>query len=246
MKGESLGSVFVAGASGAIGRPLCRLLLDEGYTVVGTTRSPQKAAMLAGMGVQPVVVDVFDAAALRHALVQSHAKWVVHQLTDLPPGLDPALLAQARVRNARLREVGTRHLIEAAIAAGVQRVVAQSIAFAYAPGRMPFDESAALNVCAVDALAAMSARSVASLEQQVLGGAFQGVVLRYGRLYGPGTGMSAAAAGGPLHVHAAAEAARRALVAGDPGIYNVAEEDGTVSSAKARRLLGWDPAFRLR
>jgi hypothetical protein len=72
-----------------------------------------------------------------------------------------------------------------------------------------------------------------------------GLVLRYGRLYGPGTWTDAAAGPAPLHVDAAAQAARLAVVRGEPGIYNVAEEDGAVSSAKARRILGFDPNFRI-
>ena len=92
----------------------------------------------------------------------------------------------------------------------------------------------------------LTARGVASLERQTLGGPFEGLVLRYGKLYGPGTGFDTPAAGGPLHVDAAADAARRAVTRGAPGVYNVAEEDGTVSSAKAARELGWHPDFRIR
>ncbi len=237
--------VFLAGASGAIGRRLCRLLVEDGYTVIGTTRSPAKVAMLEALGVIPVVLDVFDADALRSSLIESKAILVIHQLTDLPPGLDPSLMAEARIRNARLREVGTRNLVAAAIAAKVERVVAQSIAFAYAPGPLPFDESAPLNVNAADAPAALTARGVASLERQVLGGPFIGMVLRYGKFYGAGTGFDDPPPGGPVHVDAAADAARRAIMFAESGIYNVAEEDGTVSSAKAARELGWSPRFRL-
>jgi len=89
------------------------------------------------------------------------------------------------------------------------------------------------------------ARGVISLEQQVLSAPLEGVVLRYGRLYGPGTGIDVRPAGGPVHVEAAADAARRALTRGAGGIYNVAEDDGTVSSRKAIDVLGWDPAFRI-
>jgi nucleoside-diphosphate-sugar epimerase len=237
--------IFLAGASGAIGRRLCRLLIEDGYTVVGATRSAAKVAALEALGVIPVVVDVFDAEGLRHRLVESGARLAIHQLTDLPPGLKPALMAEARVRNARLREIGTRNLVTAAIAGGVKRLVAQSVAFAYAEGPLPHEETAPLNVTAADEAAARTASAVASLERQVLSSSFDGVVLRYGKLYGPGTGFDSPAPGGPVHVDAAADAARRAVGLGAPGIYNVAEEDGTVSSGKARRVLGWDPAFRM-
>lgn len=237
------GSILVAGAAGAIGRRLCPLLVGDGWSVVGTTRSIEKAPLLRAMKVEPAVVDVFDADALHAVLQDARPEVVIHQLTDLPPGLDPARMAEARVRNARLRETGTRHLVAAAAAAGVKRMVAQSIAFAYAPGPMPYREDCPLNLD--DPELGLTARAVASLEQQVLGGPFEGIVLRYGRLYGPGTGFDRARSGGPLHVDAAADAARRAVTRGTAGIYNVAEEDGTVSAAKAMSELGWRPEFRI-
>jgi len=238
-------AVFVAGAAGAVGRVLCRLLLQDGYRIVGTSRSAAKADWLRSIGVEPVVVNVFDDESLLDAVVQSGAGIVVHQLTDLPQIRDPASMAAALERNARLREVGTRNLVAAARAAGVKRFVAQSIAFAYAPGPQPYSEESPLNVSAADASAALSARGVASLEQQVLGAPFEGIVLRYGRLYGSGTWYDSPPAGAPLHVDAAADAARRALRHGAPGIYNIAESDGSVASEKARRFMGWSPAFRI-
>ena len=152
-------------------------------------------------------------------------------------------MGEALQRNARIREVGTRNLVAAAVAAGVGRVVAQSIAFAYAPGPLPYQEDAPLNVDAPGG-AGVSARGAASLEEQVLGAPLDGVVLRYGRLYGPGTGSDAPPRGGPVHVDAAADAARRAMTRGQLGIYNIAEADGTVSTAKAAREMGWSPDFR--
>jgi len=239
-------TVFVAGAAGAVGRRLCPLLLEDGWRVVGTTRAAAKAEWLRSIGVEPVVVDVFDAEPLRAAVARSGASVVVHQLTDLPQVRDPARLAAALERNARLRELGTKNLVAAALAAGATRFVAQSIAFAYAPGRQPYDEDAPLNVAAADLTAARSAQGVASLERQVLGAPFEGIVLRYGRLYGPGTWYDSPSGGAPLHVDAAADAARRALLRGEPGIYNIAESDGSVTSGKAQRILGWSPAFRIR
>lgn len=162
---------------------------------------------------------------------------VIHQLTDLPPGLDPAQMSEALVRNARLREVGTRNLLAAAVPVGVRWLIAQSIAFAYAPGPQPYREDSPLNP---------RTQGVPSLEQQVLEAPLEGIVLRYGKFYGPGTGFDRPREGGPVvHVDAAADAARRALTRGRRGVYNVAEEDGTVSSQKAIRELGWDPAFRI-
>ena len=235
MNGSNTRTVFVAGASGAVGRVLCRLLIADGWRVTGTTRSAGKAAELKALDVEPVVVDVFDREALISAVQRAAPRVVLHQLTDLPKMNTPEAMAAGRARNARIREIGTENLVAAAIAAGAKRFVAQSIAFAYAPGPKPYSEEAPLDP---------SARAVARLEALTLGGPFEGVVLRYGRLYGPNTWTPVAAGEGPVHVDAAAEAARLALTRGAPGIYNIAEEDGTVSSAKARSALGWSPGFR--
>lgn len=237
------GRVFVAGATGAIGRRLCRLLVDEGWSVTGATRSTAKTQALREMGVEPVVVDVFDAESLRDVVCASKPEIVVHQLTDLPPALDPARMSEALSRNARLRDIGTRNLVSAAVAAGAQRMVAQSLAFVYAPGPMPHQEDAPLLLD--DPAYGETTRAVASLERQVLSAPFTGIVLRYGKLYGPGTGFDEPPSGGPLHVDDAADAARRALTRGSAGIYNIAEEDGTVSIKKAADSLGWVPGFRI-
>jgi nucleoside-diphosphate-sugar epimerase len=236
--------VFVAGATGVIGRVLCRLLVADGWTVVGTTRKPEKADALKAVGVAPAVVDVFDADALRGAVLAAQPTAVIHQLTDLPQQVTADNLEPALIRNARLREVGTRNLVDACAAASVGHVIAQSIAFAYAPGPQPYVEDAPLNVDAPDPIAARTARAVQTLERLVLRGPFRGVVLRYGRFYGPGTWASSPPAGVAVHVEAAADAARLALERGDAGIYNVAEPDGVVSIAKAVGQLGWRATFR--
>ena len=228
---------FVAGASGAIGEVLCRLLLQDGWEVAGTTRAPERAARLEALGVAPVVVDVFDRRALIEAVAAADPEVVVHQLTDLPKQATPESMAAARPRNARIREIGTDNLVAAALASGARRIVAQSIAFAYAPGPQPYSEEAPLD--------AASYASVITLEQRVLGSGLEGVVLRYGRLYGPNTWTAVPPAHAPVHVEAAADAARRAMTLGPSGVYNIAEDDGTVTSAKARRELHWRPEFRL-
>ncbi|GAB3254329.1 NAD(P)-dependent oxidoreductase [Larkinella harenae] len=228
--------IFLAGASGAVGQQLCHLLVRDGWHVTGTTRSTSKTALLRSLGVEPVVVDVFDDDALIRIVTEARPDVVIHQLTDLPPALDPAKMPEALVRNAKLRDVGTRNLVAAAVAAGAHRIIAQSIAFAYAPGPLPYTEEAPLNP---------ESRGVISLENQVLAAPLEGIVLRYGRFYGPKTGFSQPAAGGSVHVDAAANAARLALTYGKRGIYNVAEEDGTVSSQKARAELGWESTFRI-
>jgi nucleoside-diphosphate-sugar epimerase len=228
--------VFLAGATGAIGKPLCRLLVANGWYVTGSTRKPERAAELRALGVEPVIVDAYDAEALRTAVRAARPDVVIHQLTDLPPALDPTQMEAGRARNARLREEGTRNLVAAAVGAGATRMIAQSIGFAYAPGPLPHREEAPIDP---------AARAVASLEQQVLDAPLIGIVLRYGRFYGPGTGFDEPAAGGAVHVEAAADAARRAVTHGAKGIYNVAEPGDTLSSQKANAELGWTADFRL-
>jgi nucleoside-diphosphate-sugar epimerase len=238
-------TVLVAGASGVIGRRLCRLLVEDGWRVFGTTRSQEKAETLAAMGVAPLVIDVFDAAKLKAALVDAKPAIVAHMLTDLPPALEPAAMAAARVRNAHIRDIGTRNLIAAALAAGAQRMVAQSVCFAYAPGPTPYPEDRALNAGSIPGSDGVIARGVIALERQVLGAPLTGVVLRFGRFYGPETGLDAPPAGGAVHVDAAADAARRAVSRGKAGAYNIAEDNSTVVTQKAKFDLDWRPAFRL-
>lgn len=235
--------VFVAGASGAIGRRLCQLLVSDGWSVIGTTRSREKAPMLRDLGVEPVIVDAYNEPLLLEIMQKVKPEIVVHQLTDLPPALDPAKMAAALIRNARLREIGTRNLVATATAAGAKRMVAQSLAFVYAPGPKPYREESPLYLD--NPMSSQTVRAVASLEEQVLNAPFTGIVLRYGKLYGPGTGFDLTPKDGPLHVDDAANAARRALTRGETGVYNIAEDDGTVSIDKAAAVLGWVPGFRL-
>ena len=237
--------IFLAGASGSIGRRLTPLLIAAGHVVTGTTRSAARADDLKALGVTPVVVDVFDAKALLKAVVAARPEIVIHQLTDLPDVLDPAGLAEALARNARLRMEGTANLAVATHTAGAKRLIAQSIAFAYAPGPEPHAETDPLASAEPDAPGAVSTRGVLALEDIVLNTpTFEGIVLRYGRLYGPGT-WNTPNARAPLHVDAAAQAALLAVTRGAPGVYNIAEDDGAVTIDKARRELGFDPAFRL-
>jgi nucleoside-diphosphate-sugar epimerase len=235
--------VFVAGVTGVIGVRLTPLLLAAGHAVTGTTRSAEKAAELKTIGIEPVVVDVFDAATLRDAVVEARPDVVIHQLTDLPDVIDPAQMADVLARNSRLRVEGTANLVAAAHAAGAGRLIAQSIAFAYADGPEPHTESDPL--VSPDGPGAITARGVRALEEAVLNApGIDGIVLRYGRLYGPGT-WNTPNARAPLHVDAAAHAALLAINHGRSGVYNIAEDDGAVSIDKARKELNFDPGFRL-
>ena len=237
--------IFLAGAGGAVGRRLVPLLSQAGHHVFGTTRDPAKVEMLARLGAEPVVVDVFDATALTRAVAPARPDIVIHQLTDLPPGLDPARMAEAAPRNARIRSEGTRNLVAAAREAGIRRLIAQSIAWVYAPGTPPYAEDHPLDR-SPDNPRRASIDGVAALEAQVLHTPpFEGIVLRYGQFYGPGTGIDAPPGPGAVHVDAAAQAALLGVDRGRPGIFNIAEPGGPALVEKAVRELGWDAGFRL-
>jgi nucleoside-diphosphate-sugar epimerase len=237
--------IFLAGASGAIGKRLTPLLRDAGHHVIGTTRSAQKAEALRALGVEAVLVDVFDATNLSREVAAAKPEIVIHQLTDLPRGLDPSQMKEAIARNARIRDEGTRNLVRAAIAAGARQLVAQSIAWAYAPGPEPHSEHDLLDTAA-QGDRSVSVRGVVALENATLNSQpLAGVVLRYGQLYGPGTGSAAPTGSAPLHVDAAAYAALLAVDKAVTGVFNLAEPNTYVATQKACTELGWRSDLRL-
>lgn len=231
------GTVFLAGASGAIGRRLSPLLLDAGYVVYGTTRSEVRAAELERAGVRPIVVDAYDAEALRACMASARPEIVINQLTNLPHDLTPESLAASLAENARVRIEGTKNLIDAARYCGARRFIAQSIAWAFEPGPEPHGDDDAIDVRAQP--------SVATLERLTLESPpLEGVVLRYGYFYGPGTWFDKPNGNINVHVDAAASATLRAI-GGAPGAYNIAEPSAYASSEKAEMILGWTAMFRL-
>jgi nucleoside-diphosphate-sugar epimerase len=236
--------VFVAGATGVIGSQLVPQLLRAGHEVTAMTRSVLRAAQLEAVGADPVVCDVFDADGVREAMAAASPDAVIHQLTALPARLDwanPSLFDE----NNRVRTEGTRNLLDAALAAGARRVVAQSIAFVYAPtGDRVKDEDAPLFTDAPPPIGGLVA-AIVEHERLVTGTAgIEGLVLRYGMLYGPGTyhdrrgstGADIIAGRVPLvenatgmyswlYVDDAASAAVAALEQGAPGIYNIVDDE---------------------
>ena len=217
--------VFVAGATGAIGRPLVSQLVAAGHEVTGMTRFPERAE-----GVRAVKLP--EVQRLRLA--------VVHQLTDLPADYDTNPARLARGTN-RLRREGTRVLLDAAQAAGARRFVAQSLAFVYAPdGEWVKDEEAPLASAPEGVVV-----SVRALEQAVLEApALEGIVLRYGQFYGPGTWYAADGSIAErvrrrrfpivgrgegrfsfIHVEDAAAATVAAIERGRPGVYNICDDE---------------------
>jgi nucleoside-diphosphate-sugar epimerase len=144
-----------------------------------------------------------------------------------------------------MRKEGTRNLVSATLQAGVPRLVAQSIAWVYAPGGEPHGEDDPLDIQA-EGGRAITVYGVATLERLTLSSPpLMGTVLRYGHLYGPGTGTPSIPDGPSLHVDAAASAALLAIEKNCSGAYNIADENGYLSIAKARRDLGFDARFRL-
>jgi nucleoside-diphosphate-sugar epimerase len=192
--------IFLAGATSVIGVRLVPLLVAAGHEVAGMTRSPGKASLLKELGAEPVVCDVFEAEALLEAVTASRPAMVMHQLTDLPD--ERARIAETSAANARIRREGTSNLLAAARAAGAKQFIAQSVAWQ---------------------LAGDGGASIADHEGLVL--ASGGLVLRYGRFYGPGTYFERELPEHPrVHVDDAARRTVAALGSG-PGILTIADSE---------------------
>jgi len=235
--------VFVAGATGAIGRRLVPMLVGEGHDVVAITRRPERLEALAGLGAQGEVADALDRDAVRAVVERTRPEVIVHELTDLPAALKPQKLKQAYAANNRVRREGTANLLAAAEAAGVGRIVAQSSAFWYAPTGGPVkSEDEPLDVDAGEPIGE-AVRTMAEAERLMQSAeGIDAVILRYGIFYGPGTwyhpegdiGRQVVKRRYPIigrgsgitsfvHIDDAARATTLALAA-PPGVYNVVDD----------------------
>ena len=237
--------VFVAGATGAIGKQLVPRLVEAGHEVHGMTRSESKRAMLEELGAVPVVADALDPDQVAEAVGTARPDVIVHQLTAIG-AVDTRHLDRDFAPTNRLRTEGTDHLLSAGQAVGVRRFVAQSAIYGFyartggavKSEKDPLDPSPPRE--AREALAA-----VQHLEEAVLGARWtEGIVLRYGAFYGPGTSL---APGGEqfelvrrrkfpmvgdgagvwsfIHIADAAEATAAAVDHGKHGIYNIVDDD---------------------
>ena len=248
----------MAGATGVIGRRVVELLLERGdeHLVTGLARHEERAKPLEEAGAGIAVADAFDGEMMRGVLATAQPEVIVNQLTELPSRIDPRRATQQFADNDRIRVEGTRNLIGAGRSYGSKRIVAQSIAFAYeACGDWIKDEDAPLALDAPPPWGATVA-AVADMERQVMeADGMDGVVLRYGTLYGPGTWYDpdggqiadAVRAGNLpligdgtgrasfLHVEDAALAAV-AAIDGPPGIYNIVDDDPV-------EMREWLPAY---
>ncbi len=234
--------VFVAGAGGAIGRPLVRQLVAAGHSVTGTTRREERAEEIRAAGATAIVCDVFDRPALEAAVRDAVPEVVINQLTSLPEDFNPRKVDYGPTN--RVRKEGGENLMKAALASGARRYVTQSIAFLYAPeGDWVKDEEARpYEDAPLPFRHAVGA--VLGHEREVLAEGIEGLVLRYGQFYGPGTYYGPGGSiyrqvskrmvpiTGPgtgtasfLHVEDAAAATVAALDHGPPGIYNVADDE---------------------
>ena len=183
--------IFVAGATGAVGSRLVPLLVANGHEVVGTTRSILKANDLRALGAEPVVLDVLDAEAVGQTLSEAAPDVVVHQATALSNLTKMRNLDEAFAKTNKLRTVGTDNLLAAARAAGAGKFVAQSFAgWPYArEGSTVKDEGAPLDP-SPPAKARQTLAAIRHLEEAVVGAdGIEGIVLRYGGFYGPGTSL---------------------------------------------------------
>jgi nucleoside-diphosphate-sugar epimerase len=237
--------VFVAGATGVIGRQLVPRLVAAGHEVHGMTRSDSKQALLHELGAVPVVADALDPDQVAEAVSRARPDVIVHQLTAIG-GLDPRHFDRDFALTNRLRTEGTDHLLSAGQAIGVRRFVAQSYGawwYVRTGGPVKTEEDP------LDPAPAREMReswaAVRHLEQGILGAQWtEGIVLRYGSFYGPGTSMAPGAeqvelvrkrkfplvgdGGGVwsfIHVADAAEATVAAVERGSRGVYNIVDDD---------------------
>lgn len=235
--------IFVAGATGAIGRPLIAGLLAQGHEVVALTRNLEKARTLAQQGVEAVIADVFDADAVQVAINDAQPEVVIEQLTSLPKTYTPESMQATGELNKRIRLEGGANVLAAAQAAGVRRYLRQSIAFWAVPGIGLASEETPLSLDASPAVAA-DAHTVTELEQRLLETPnLEGIVLRYGFLYGPGTWFapdgdvakqvrqqqfpivgSGEGVWSWVHIEDVAAATVAAVEQGNPGIYLITDD----------------------
>ena len=246
--------VLIAGATGAIGRPLVRHLGEAHHTIYALARSPGSARVVSELGVEPVIADALDAASVKAAIARVRPDAVINELTSLPSHYTAAEMRAAADRDRKVRLEGNRNLLAALREAGVHRYLLQSSAYWYAPGNGLADESAPFAFDASPAVAA-GTRRYAEMEAAASGTpGIEFVALRYGFFYGPGTWFSSDGDMGEqtrgqlvpvigdgrgvwswVHIEDAAAATAAALEC-TPGAYNIVDADPTPQGL-------WLPAF---
>jgi nucleoside-diphosphate-sugar epimerase len=246
--------VLVAGATGAIGTPLIEKLLSDGHAVFGMTQSSERAADLNAKGAEAVVADILDAASVSAAVSRIRPVAIINELTSLPKHYTPGEMKAAAPRDVEVRIKGNANLLAAARATNCRRYILQSAAYWYAPGDRPADEKASFAFDASPGIAA-GCRQYADLEAAILEQfEIEGVMMRYGFFYGPGTWFAKDGDMGHqvrlrlvpvigagqgiwswIHIEDAASATVAALQAA-PGAYNIVDDQPSEQRV-------WLPAF---
>jgi nucleoside-diphosphate-sugar epimerase len=239
--------VFVAGATGAIGKQLVPALVANGHNVVGMTRTEAKCDQLRSAGARPVVADALDADAVKRAVGEAEPDVIVHELTAIPPAPNMRKFDREFALTNRLRTEGTDHLLSAGQAVGVERFVAQSNGALYARTGGPIKaEDAPLDDDPPPSMREGIA-AIHHLEAAVTSAHWtEGVVLRYGAFYGPGTSVALDPPGvvielirkrqfpivgkgtgiwSYIHIEDAATATLAAVEGGPAGTYNVVDDE---------------------
>jgi nucleoside-diphosphate-sugar epimerase len=247
--------IFVAGGTGAIGRPTLDQLLARGHNVVALTRTQERAQSLAAQGIEPTIADVFDAESVKAAVIRAQPEVVIEQLTALPRTYTRESMNATEALNTRIRSEGGGNVLAAAKAAGVRRFLKQSMAFWGIPGAGLADEETPLSLDASPAVAA-DARLVTDTERRLLQTPdLEGIALRYGFFYGPGTWFNSdgdvaqqvrqqqfpIVGNGDgvwswIHIEDAAIATVAAAEQGNPGVYLIVDDQPLA-------VRGWLPAF---
>lgn len=178
--------VLIAGATGAIGRPLIRCLQERGHTAFALARSPDSARAITALGAEPASADALDAGAVKTAILQIRPEVVINELTSLPRHYNAVEIAAAAERDRQVRTEGNKNLLAALREAGVRRYLLQSSGFWYAPGAGLADENEPFAFAASPGVTA-GARRYAELERTAAAIGINFVALRYGFFYGPGT-----------------------------------------------------------
>jgi nucleoside-diphosphate-sugar epimerase len=240
--------VFVAGATGALGKQLVPMLVAGGHEVTGMTRTPAKQDLIRELGARPAVADALDPEAVAQAVAEAEPEVVIHQLTAIDPGAFSRSMDKMFALTNRLRTEGMDHLLTAAQAAGARRFIAQSFA------GWPFERTGGRVKTEEDPLQTSPPKTVSEtlgaigyLESTVTGAeGIEGVALRYGGFYGPGTSIALNPDGAQVemlrkrrlpvigsgegiwslvHIQDAASATAAAVDRGEPGLYNVVDDE---------------------
>ena len=263
--------VFVAGATGALGKQLVPMLVEQGHEVTGMTRTPSKQDLVRELGARSAVADALDPQAVAQAVAEAEPEVVIHQLTAIDAAAFGRSLDKTFALTNRLRTEGTDHLLAAANAAGARRFIAQSFA------GWPFERTGGPIKTEEDPLQASPPKTVSEtlgainyLEATVTGAeGIEGLALRYGGFYGPGTSLAVNPDGEQVemvrkrrfpivgngagiwslvHIHDAAAATAAAVERGEPGLYNVVDDEPapvSVALPELARVIGAPPPRRI-